>query len=70
MTNQTEFLAYTIFSDLACTQVRQIVQVQGEPALRLLSAFRNIKGFEPKQNDIIAGCRIDRIGSECVSEAA
>jgi hypothetical protein len=58
------YLAYTIFADAACTQVRDVVQASGQDACSLLNSFRGLKGSEPKEGDVICACRIDRIGSE------
>lgn len=62
------FLSYTIFADVACTQVHQVANLAGDKAVAALRAFKDIKGSEPKERDVIAGCRIDRMGSEeCAS---
>lgn len=58
------YLSYTVFADLGCSQVRDVVQAHGSKARSLVQSFRNIKGYEPREGDVIAGCRIDRIGSE------
>lgn len=52
---------YTIFSDLGHTKVREVVTIHGDKAIDLLRSFANIKGAQPRERDIIAGCRIDRI---------
>lgn len=64
------YLAYTIFEDRDCTVVRKVVHAHGAEALRLLDAMRNVKGHEPREGDMIVGCRIDRIGSEDHTEVA
>lgn len=63
------FISYTIFADVALTQVRQVANLFGSDAERALRAFRNIKGSDVAERDVICGCRIDRIGSECQAEA-
>ena len=63
------FISYTIFSDVACTQVRNVANLYGDKAVEVLRSFKNLKGFEPKEGDIICGCRIDRIGSEDWADA-
>lgn len=62
------FLSYTIFSNASCTEVREVVNAYGSKANMLLKAFRNVGKCEPKEGQIIAGCRIDRIDSEEYSE--
>lgn len=64
------FLSYTIFADAALTQVRQVANLSGEKAEQALRIFRDLKGNAPRERDVIAGCRIDRIGSEDIAEAA
>jgi hypothetical protein len=64
------FLSYTIFADAACTQVRQVANLSGDKAEQALRIFQNLKGSTPRECDVIAGCRIDRIGSEDIAEAA
>lgn len=67
-------LSFTVFEDMACTTVRSIATLYGRDAERALSGFRAAKaksgGSEPKVGDIIYACRIDRIGSEEILEAA
>lgn len=58
------YLSYTIFTDLTLTTVKKVVELDGESGDMALTAFRNLKGAEPREGDIIAGARIDRIGSE------
>lgn len=64
------FISYTIFADAACTEVRDVANLFGDKADKALRSFKNLKGSEPKERDLICGCRIDRIGSEDISEAA
>jgi len=58
------FLSYTIFTDTRMTDVREVCNLEGERAGRMLAAFKNGLKREPKEGDVYAGCRIDRIGSE------
>jgi hypothetical protein len=60
----TAYLSYTVFEDVNCTVVRNVVHAAGYEAARLMDALRTVKGHEPREGDIIALCRIDRIGSE------
>lgn len=64
------FISYTIFADAGCTQVRQIASLSGDKAEQALRIFRDLKGNNLRERDVIAGCRIDRIGSEDIAEAA
>lgn len=62
------FLSYTIFADASCSQIRDVANLYGDKASKVLQAFRDVSKTEPKEGQIIAGCRIDRIGSEYYSE--
>ena len=62
------FLSYSIFTDKTYTAIREVVNLQGEKADDAFRSFCNLKGWEPKEGDVIAGCRIDRIESEDITE--
>ena len=58
------YVAITSFRDYACSEVDRVRHLTGYEADRFLVAYKRIKGWEPKEGDIIDGVRIDRIGSE------
>lgn len=68
------FLSYTVFADLALTTVKQVVNLEGREAEKILASFnwciRRERGRDACEGDVFAGCRIDRIGSEDVRLAA
>lgn len=63
------FLSCTIFADRDCTQVRSVANLEGCRARNAFSAFKRDLGREPREGDMLFGCRIDRIGSEDIREA-
>lgn len=64
------FLSYTIFADAGCTKVRGVANLSGNHADKILRAFHEMNGGSVSEGQLICGCRIDRIGSEDISEAA
>jgi len=55
------FLSYTIFEDARMKIVRSVANLKGETAKTALGYFKNGLKREPKEGDVWAGCRIDRI---------
>ena len=61
------FISYTIFSDRALTQVRDVANLEGMAAGKAMEAIRHaLSGRDPKEGEYIAslGIRFDRNGSE------
>ena len=58
------YVQITSFQDLACTKVHRTAELTGRTATQFLESFRNLKGWDVKEGDLVCGVRIDRIGSE------
>jgi DNA modification methylase len=54
-------LDYRTFTDMDNTQVRAVAYAKGKAAQEMYAMFKRLKGDEPIEGDVIAGCKIDRI---------
>jgi hypothetical protein len=56
---------YTVFADLACTEVKDVHQLYGEQARKVIQAFRDVCGEEPKAGVLYreVGARVDWVSA-------
>ena len=57
-------ITYTIYKDANMTQVKLVARLIRGDAERMLAAFRHAGHCEPYVGQIVAGCRIDHIGTD------